>query len=112
MFSRRLAEIVTVAAAAGAFGLAAFAGSATASASSVDDQFLTNITAADITFDSAKGAIQDAHQVCGYFADGATGANVGAQIMAHTDLTAHQTAVFLVEAAYAYCPGYVDRVTA
>jgi hypothetical protein len=112
MFSRRLAEIATVTVAAGAFGLAAFAGTATASASAVDDQFLKNITAEGITFDSAKGAVQDAQQVCSYFADGETGSTIGADIMGNTDLNAHQTAVFIVEATYAYCPGFAGRVTA
>jgi hypothetical protein len=44
---------------------------ATSSASSIDDQFLTNI-----------------------------------------DLTAHQAAVFVVEAASAYCPGFLDQIAA
>jgi hypothetical protein len=55
-FSNRIA---TTAIAAGAFGLAALAGAATASASSIDDEFLTNIDAANITFESAKDAVQD-----------------------------------------------------
>jgi hypothetical protein len=46
--------------------LAALAAAATASASSVDDEFLTNIDAEGIAFDSAKAAVQDAHLVCGY----------------------------------------------
>ena len=112
MFTNRIANIATTALAAGAFGLAAFAGTATAWGSSIDDQFLTNIDAEGITFDSAKAAVQDGHLVCSYLAGGKTGAGIGGDIMDNTDLTAHQAAVFVVEAASAYCPGYLDQVTA
>jgi hypothetical protein len=112
VFTNRIANIATTAIAAGAFGLAALAGTATASASSIDDQFLTNIDAANITFDSAKDAVQDGHLVCSYLASGKTGVSIGGEIMDNTDLSAHQAAVFVVEAASAYCPGYLDQVTA
>ena len=110
MFTARIAKIATTALAASAFGLAAFAGAATASAGSVDDEFLTNIDAEGIAFDSAKAAVQDAHLVCSYLADGATGVSIGGDIMDNTDLSAHQAAVFVVEAASAYCPGYLDQM--
>lgn len=112
MFTNRIANIATTAIAAGAFGLAALAGAATASASSIDDQFLTNIDAEGITFDSVKAAVQDGHLVCSYLADGDTGLDIAGDIMDNTDLTAHQAAVFVVEAASAYCPGFMDQVTA
>jgi hypothetical protein len=112
LFTNRIANIATTAIAAGAFGLAAFAGAATASASSIDDQFLTNIDAEGITFDSAKDAVQDGHLVCSYLAGGKTGVSIGGEIMDNTDLTAHQAAVFVVEAASAYCPGFLDQMTA
>jgi hypothetical protein len=65
-----------------------------------------------ITFDSANDAVQDGHLVCRYLAGGKTGAGIGGDIMDNTDLTAHQAAVFVVEAASAYCPGYLDQMTA
>jgi hypothetical protein len=34
------------------------------------------------------------------------------QFLTDTDLTAHQAAVFVVEAASAYCPGFRDQMTA
>jgi hypothetical protein len=43
LFTDRIVNIATTALAAGAFGLAALAGAATASAGSIDDEFLTNI---------------------------------------------------------------------
>jgi hypothetical protein len=112
MFSTRIATYATTAVAAGAFGLAAFAGAATASASSSDSDFLTNISAEGITFDSAKGAIQAGQQVCSYLASGKSGTDVGTEIMSDTDLSAHQAAVFVVESTYAYCPKYVTQITA
>jgi hypothetical protein len=45
-------------------------------------------------------------------AGGKTGAGIGGEIMDNTDLSAHQAAVFVVEAASAYCPGFLDQVTA
>jgi hypothetical protein len=110
MFTTRIAKIATTALATSAFGLAAFGGAATASASSVDDEFLTNIDAEGIAFDSARAAIEDAHLVCSYLADGETGVSIGGEIMDNTDLSAHQAAVFVVEAASAYCPGYLDQM--
>jgi hypothetical protein len=97
---------------AAALAIAFIAGTGAASASTVDDQFLTTIDAEGITFDSARGAVQDAHLVCSYLADGETGTSIGGDIMDGTDLTAHQAAVFVVEAASSYCPGYLDQVTA
>jgi hypothetical protein len=38
--------------------------------------------------------------------------SIGGEIMENTDLSAHQAAVFVVEAASAYCPGFLDQVTA
>ena len=112
MFGTRIAETAATTIAAGAFGLAALFGTATASAGSLDKEFLTNISAEGITFDSAPGAVNAGQLVCSYLADGETGTTVAQQIMGDTDLTARQAAVFLVEASSAYCPGYLDQVTA
>jgi len=49
---------------------------------------------------------------CHRLAGGKTGASIGGEIMENTDLSAHQAAVFVVEAASAYCPGFLDQVTA
>jgi hypothetical protein len=111
MFSTRIATFTT-AIAAGAFGLAAFAGAATASAGSADSEFLKNISAEGITFDSTKTAIQAGQLVCSYLAGGQTGADVGQDIMSDTDLSAHQAAVFVVEATYAYCPKFIPQMSA
>lgn len=111
MFSR-LSTVVALATIVGTLVIAFVAGIGAAGARTIDDDFLTNIDAAGIVFDSERAAVQDAHLVCAYLADGETGASIGADIMANTDLTVHQTAVFLVESAAAYCPGYLDQVTA
>jgi hypothetical protein len=112
MFRNRIATVTASAIAGAAFGLAAFAGAATASASTVDDRFLTNIDAEGIAFDTAQGAIEDAHLVCSYLADGDTGVTIAGEILDNSDLTARQAAVFVVEATSAYCPAYMDQVTA
>lgn len=112
MFSNRIATFAATAAVAGSLGLAAFAGAATASANSADSEFLTNISAQGITFDSANAAIEDGQRVCSYLAKGQSGTDVGTQIVYDTDLDAHQAAVFVVEATYAYCPKYIPQITA
>lgn len=112
MIRHRLATAALSAVAAATFGLAAFAGAGTASASGVDAEFLRNIAAEGIAFNSASGAIEDARLVCDYLADGRTGTDIGAEIMDNSDLTSNQAAAFVVEAAFSYCPGYVDQVLA
>lgn len=112
MFSNRIATLTATAIAAAALSLAGFAGAATASASSIDDEFLNNIDDAGIYYDTASDAFDDADLVCAALADGETGTNIGIQITDATDLTAHQAAVLVVESAYAYCPDYLDQVSA
>ncbi|WP_029116566.1 DUF732 domain-containing protein [Mycobacterium sp. URHB0044] len=111
MFSR-LSTLVALVTVVGALVVAFVVGIGAAGARTIDDEFLTNLHVAGIVFDSTRAAVQDAHRVCAYLADGETGAGIGADIMANTDLTIHQTAVFLVESAAAYCPGYLDRAAA
>ena len=103
-------RIATATIAAAAFGLAAFAGTATANASGIDDTFLDNVHKAGIVFDSNKAAFDDAALVCKQLASGQTGVQVAQNILDQTDLTKHQAAVFVVESTYAYCPGYTDRI--
>jgi hypothetical protein len=98
--------------AAAAFALAAVASTATATAGSVEDEFLANIGDAGIAFSSAAGAIEDAHLVCDYLADGRNGTDIGAEIMDNSDLDSDQAASFVVEAAFSYCPAHVDQVLA
>lgn len=104
-------RIATTVIAAAALGLAAFAGSATANATGVDDTFLDNIHKAGIVFDSNKAAFDDGQLVCKQLASGLTGVQVANHVLDDTDLTTHQAAVFVVESTYAYCPGYTDRLS-
>jgi hypothetical protein len=112
MITNRIATLAATAVTAGAFALVAFSGAATASAGSVDDQFLKNIAAEGISFDSAKGAISDAQLVCSELADGNSGVSIATEILDNSDLTTHQAAVFVVEASTAYCPKYLDELSA
>ena len=112
MFSNRIATLTATAIAAAALSLAGFAGAATASAGSIDDEFLTSVDDAGIYYGSASDAFDDADLVCAALAGGATGTNIGVQITDETDLTPRQAAVLVVESAYAYCPAYVDQLSA
>ena len=104
MIRPRLAKLAVTTIAAGAFGLAAMAGSGTASANTVDDRFLTSVADAGITYKSNQAAFDDAALVCKSLASGQTGSDVMASIESDTDLTSSQAATLVVESTYAYCP--------
>lgn len=92
---------------AGALGLAAFATAGTAGAmSSADDNFLTDISAEGIAYDSPQGAISVAHDVCIAFDKGADPVDLGMEIKGETDLTTGQVATVVVSAVHNYCPEY------
>lgn len=94
--------------AATALGLSALASAGTANAitSQTDTAFLAEIAAEDITYDSATAVIGNARQVCSELEGGATGKDIGLDILAHTDLTTRQAAAFVVMSIDYYCPQY------
>jgi len=103
--THRVARFAATAVAAAGLGLAVFAGEGTAGAvSSVDDEFLANISDEGISYDSAATAVSNARYVCGAIDDGADPLDLGDEILANTDLTTHQAAVFVVESVFNYCP--------
>ncbi|MET0456619.1 MAG: DUF732 domain-containing protein [Mycobacterium sp.] len=112
MFTTRIAKIAATAVASTAFGLAAFAGTGTASAGSIDDQFITNITGEGISFTSESAAIREARTVCTYLSAGQTGVDLVGEIQSNSDLTTDQAAAFVVEATYAYCPSLKGQLQA
>jgi hypothetical protein len=92
---------------AGALGLAAFAAAGTAGAmSSADDNFLTDISAEGIGYDSPQSAISAAHDVCSAIDRGADPVDLGMEIKDGSDLTTDQVATFVVSAVGNYCPEY------
>lgn len=97
----------------GAIGVAAVGLAVTtagsAAAGSVDDAFLSQVTAAGI---SSQGAIDGAHLVCKELAAGASGVSVAKEILSETDLTSQQAATFVVLATRDYCPQYSSQLDA
>ncbi len=93
-----------------ALGLAALAAAGTANAitSQTDSAFLDEIAKEGITYDSAADVIGNARQVCSELKAGATGTEIGMDILAHTDLTTRQAAAFVVMSIDYYCPQYTD----
>lgn len=108
MFTRNgVTKFAGTAFVAGALGLAAFASAGTAAAlSSADDNFLAEITAEGIAYDSTRGAISAGHDVCVALDDGADPVDLGMEIMGATDLTTDQVATFVVSAVDNFCPEY------
>jgi hypothetical protein len=105
MFSRHgVTRFAGIAIVMGAFGLA---GAATAGAmSSVDDTFLTDISAEGISYESENEVISVAHDVCFALDDGADPVDLGMELLKNTDLTTDQAAMFVVSAVDNYCPQY------
>jgi Protein of unknown function (DUF732) len=101
----RAATALTV----GAAGLAAFAGIATASATSTDDAYLSEISNAGITYDSPQGAIRVAHSLCQAFSADSTN-NTAIQVLKNTGLGQHYQDVLAVAAVHAYCPQFSGQV--
>lgn len=108
MFAQhRLTKFAGTAIVAGVLGLAAVAAAGIASAlSSVDDTFLTEISAEGITYDSPKDAIYVAHEVCFALDEGADPVDLGMEILDATDLTTDQAAVFVLASVGNYCPEF------
>jgi hypothetical protein len=106
MFARNgVTKFAGTAIVAGALGLAAFATAGTAAAlSSADDNFLADISAEGIAYDSPQGAIYAGHDVCVAINDGADPVDLGMEIMDETDLTTDQVATFVVSAVGNFCP--------
>ena len=103
--TNRFTKFAGTALVAGALGLAAVATAGTAGAlSSVDDTFLTEISAEGISYDSPKDAIYAAHDVCFALDEGADPVDLGMEILDDTDLTTDQAAVFVLASVGNYCP--------
>ncbi|BBX00840.1 hypothetical protein BST36_00105 [Mycolicibacterium moriokaense] len=108
MFARNgVTKFAGTAIVAGALGLAAFTAAGTASAmSSADDNFLADLSAEGIGYDSPQSAIYAAHDVCTAIDGGADPVDLGLEIKGETDLTTDQVATFVVSAVHNYCPEY------
>ena len=110
MFSPRLTAAVTTAVGAAAVGLAVATAGA-AGASTTDDDFIAQMNAVGISFDSPQHGVQQGHQVCKELAAGKTGSDIAREVLSQTDLTTDQAAYFVVDATKAYCPQLSPRLT-
>jgi len=107
MFTRRFtASLAGTALTAAALGLAAF-GAGTASASSVDDEFLAQLQSDGLTVNSPDAAVSLAHGVCKALNQGESGKEVVNSVAQSTGLSAKGAKTFSLDAASAYCPQYV-----
>jgi hypothetical protein len=100
----RFTTLVGTAAATAALGLAAFASTGVASAGSVDDTFITVITAEGIKPPSAKEAISVAHDVCAVIDEGGDLVDAVTAVSDYTELTMEDSAFFVGASVASYCP--------
>ncbi|GFG55499.1 hypothetical protein CQY20_24390 [Mycolicibacterium agri] len=107
--THRVTTLAATAIAAAGLGLSALTGAPTAGAlTSVDANFLDIISDEGIAYDSPGTAVSAAMYVCESIDDGADPADLGNELLATTDLTVHQAAVFVVASVFHYCPEYED----
>lgn len=104
MFTQhRLATLAVTAIGAAAVGLAAVGAAAGASANTVDDNFLAQISSHGITYDSAQDAVGAGRDVCRELGTGKTGTQIEQEF---THLSPSSAAFFVSAAVNSYCPVY------
>ncbi|MCX2714481.1 DUF732 domain-containing protein [Mycolicibacterium sp. J2] len=104
----RAAVVTTLSGLALGLAVLSSAGTANAITSQTDSAFLDEIAKEGIAYDSATDVIGNARQVCSKLKAGATGTEIGMDILANTDLTTRQAAAFVVMSIDYYCPQYTD----
>ena len=102
--SHRFAKFACTALVSAGLGLVAVATGVTASAASIDDTFIVDITSAGIQYDSAATAIAQAHSVCSALNDGSDQTSIGYDIETQNPMTDMQAKNLIIAAAAAYCP--------
>ena len=100
----RLTTIIGTAVATSALGLAAFASTGVASASTVDDTFISVISDEGIEAPSAKEAIGVAEDVCTILDKGGDLLDAVSAVADYTDLEFEDSAFFVGASIASYCP--------
>lgn len=107
----RLTKSAGTAIVAGVLGLAAAATASTASALTGDNtEFLNEISAAGIGYDSPAAAVKNAQTVCSLLADGNSATSIRNELVHNTDLTNRQAAAFVVASVNSFCPKYAGSL--
>jgi Protein of unknown function (DUF732) len=102
----RFTHYAATAVAAAGLAVAPLVAAGAASASSVDDTFLADISRVGIGYDSPEAAIDGAFTVCAMLDDGESTTTIGNDILSNSDLTELQAAVLVIASVHAYCPEY------
>jgi hypothetical protein len=110
MPSHRLTQFATVAIGAAAIGLCSVAAAGTASASAVDDAFISRMTDLGVVFTAPEYGVQAGHLVCTKLAKGRSALDVVIEVRNQTNLPAQKAMYLVVEAANAYCPDLASHV--
>ena len=100
----RITTFVGTAAVTAALGLAAFASAGVATASTVDDTFITVITEQGIEPPSVREAIGVARDVCVVFENGGDLAEAVSAVSDYTELGMEDSAFFVGASVASYCP--------
>jgi hypothetical protein len=106
----RLTTIIGTAVATSALGLAALASTGVASASTVDDTFISVITDEGIKAPSAKEAIGVAEDVCSILDDGGDLLDAVSAVADYTDLEFEDSAFYVGASIASYCPEHADVI--
>ena len=106
----RLTTIIGTAVATSALGLAALASTGVASASTVDDTFISVITDEGIKAPSAKEAIGVAEDVCSILDNGGDLLDAVSAVADYTDLEFEDSAFYVGASIASYCPEHADVI--
>ena len=107
---RHFTAFVGTAAAASAFGLAALVSAGTASASAIDDTFMSVLEDEGIEAPSTREAISVAHDVCGVIEEGGDLVDAVTSVSDFTGLEMEDSAFFVGASVASYCPEYGDMI--
>jgi hypothetical protein len=104
----RVTHFFAIAAAAGAFSLAA----APVAAATPEDDFLDVIAGEGITWDpsSTPAVIDTGHAVCTDWDNGFTFSQEVAELVQATDWTLEQSGAFIGASTGAFCPQHMDKI--
>ena len=107
---RLITAFVGTATAATALGLVSLVSAGVASATAVDDAFLSVLDDEGIVPPSKKEAISTAHAVCAVFDEGLTLVDAVSAVSDHTGLEMEDSAFFVGASVASYCPEHEDVI--
>jgi threonine dehydrogenase-like Zn-dependent dehydrogenase len=106
MFTHSIRTLASTVIGAAAIGLVTIATASVASAGTVDENFIAQMSKVGVTFTSPAQAVNNGQKVCQALASGESGVDIANEVVGMTNLTSAQAAHFVINATTAYCPQF------